>query len=88
MNHSVLLGLFVSACVLAAPAFASAEKDLCAIKLQALDSARTQLPPNQQTNLDTSIQQARAAGDRNTNDGARECIAIVDRALQEIQSSH
>ena len=87
MNRSVLLGLFVSACVLAAPAFASAEKDLCAIKLQALGTARTQLAPNQQANFDTNIQQAKAAGDKNTLDGARECIAIADRTLQEIQSS-
>ncbi|WP_338526498.1 hypothetical protein NUH87_14295 [Pseudomonas batumici] len=86
MNRSVLLGLFVSACVLAAPAFASAEKDLCAVNLQSLNSAKPQLDANQQANLETSIQQAKAAADRNTNDSARECVAITSRALQEIQN--
>ncbi len=88
MNRSVLLGLFVSASVLAAPSFASAEKDLCATNLQSLNSARTQLDSNQQANLDTSIQQAKAAADRNTDESARQCVAITSRALQEIQNGH
>lgn len=87
MKRSVLLGLFVSTCVIAAPVFASAEKDLCAMNLQSLNSAKTQLDSNRQANLETSIQQAKAAADRNTNDSARECVAITERALQEIRNS-
>ncbi|MBV6753312.1 MULTISPECIES: hypothetical protein [Pseudomonas] len=86
MNRSVLLGLFVTASVLAAPSFAS-PKDQCQVNLQTLSNARAQLGSSQQANLDTSVQQAKAAEAQKTEKGTDDCVAITDRALLEIQNS-
>ncbi|MGP0015920.1 hypothetical protein, partial [Pseudomonas sp.] len=69
MNRSVLLGLFVTASVLAAPSFAS-PKDQCQVNLQTLSNARAELGTSQQANLDTSVQQAKAAEAQKTEKGS------------------
>jgi len=87
MNRSVLLGLFVTASVLAAPSFAS-PKDQCEVNLQTLSNARAQLPStSQQANLDNSVQQAKAAEAQKTEKGTDDCVAITNRAILDIQNS-
>ncbi|NWA29050.1 hypothetical protein HX870_00395 [Pseudomonas gingeri] len=86
MNRSVLLGLFVTASVLAAPSFAS-PKDQCQVNLLTLSNARAELGTSQQANLDTSVQQAKAAEAQKTDKGTDDCVAITDRAILEIQNS-
>jgi len=86
MNRSVLLGLFVTASVLAAPSFAS-PKDQCQVNLETLSNARAQLGSSQQQNLDNSVQQAKAAEAQKTEKGSEDCVAITDRAILEIRNS-
>ncbi len=87
MNRSVLLGLFVTASILAGPSFAS-PKDQCQVNLETLSNARAQLPStSQQQNLDNSVQQAKAAEAQKTEKGSEDCVAITDRAILEIRNS-
>lgn len=86
MNRSVLLGLFITASVLAGPSFAS-PKDQCQVNLETLSNARAQLGSSQQQNLDNSVQQAKDHEALKTEKGSEDCVAITDRAILEIRNS-
>ncbi|WP_017904105.1 hypothetical protein [Pseudomonas asplenii] len=88
MKRSVLPGLFVVTALLAAPAFADGEKDLCATNLQTISNAKTTiLAADLQGEIANSVQQAQAAQAKNTAEGTKECISITQRAIQQIQNS-
>ncbi|MFC3943531.1 hypothetical protein CCU68_14430 [Pseudomonas gingeri NCPPB 3146 = LMG 5327] len=88
MKRSVLPGLFVIASLLAAPAFADGEKDLCTTNLLTINNAKTTiLAADLQGQIDNSVEQAKAAQAKNTTEGTKECIAITQRAIQQIQNS-
>jgi len=88
MKRSILPGLFVVTALLAEPAFADGEKDLCASNLQTISSAKTTIiAADLQGEIENSVQQARAAQAQNTQEGTRNCISITQRAIQQIQNS-
>jgi hypothetical protein len=89
MNRSVLLGLFVTASMLASPSFAAGD-DLCATNLQAIANAKTQtqtLAPEMRTRIEASVQQAKAYQAQNTEEGTKKCISETTQTLQEIQNA-
>ena len=88
MKRSVLLGLFVTASILASPGFAGNQEDLCEVNLQTIRDARTSIQsPDLQANMEATVQQAQAAQAKNTEEGTKECIALTTRAIQTIQNS-
>lgn len=88
MKRSVLLGLFVTASILASPSFAGNQEDLCQVNLQTIRDARTTIQsPDLQANMEATVQQAQAAQAKNTEEGTKECIALTTRAIQTIQNS-
>ena len=71
MKRSVLLGLFVTASMLASSSFAAGD-DLCATNLQAIANAKTQtLAPEIKTRVEASVQQAKAYQAQNTEEGTK-----------------
>jgi hypothetical protein len=87
MKRSVLLGLFVTASMLASSSFAASD-DLCATNLQAIANAKTQtLTPEVRTRVEASVQQAKAYQAQNTEEGTKKCISETTQTLQEIQNA-
>ncbi|NWB93274.1 hypothetical protein [Pseudomonas agarici] len=88
MKRSVLPGWLVIASLLAAPAFADSEKDLCASNLQNINTSKASvLAADLRGQIDSDIQQAQAAQTKDTAAGSKECIVITQRAIQKIQNS-
>lgn len=90
MKRSVLFALFASASLLTSPSFAAGgTEDLCEVNLQTISNAKTTIMASDlQSNIDASVQQAKAAQAKNTQEGTEECIAITTRAIQTIQNSN
>ncbi|MCE0461134.1 hypothetical protein [Pseudomonas uvaldensis] len=86
MKRSVLLGLFVTASMLASSSFAAGEGDLCDTNIKTIENLKTQI---QGTDLEaraaTSVQQAKAYRDQKTEEGTKKCISETTQTLQEIQ---
>lgn len=90
MQRVVFSGLFLTAALLAAPAFASNESDQCRMNLQNARDAQVSHPvANLQVkgDIETTLHRAEAAQARNNDDGARECISLTTQAMQKIQSN-
>jgi hypothetical protein len=90
MQRVVFSGLFLTAALLASPAFASNESDQCRMNLQNVRDAQVGHPvANEQVkgDVETTIHRAEAAYARNNDDGYRECISLTTQAMQKIQSN-
>lgn len=87
MKRSALAGLFMTAAMLASPAFAAGDKDLCQINLDKINSGKALLATDtsgKSGEIDTAVSQAKAAhaaGDE------KKCIEITSKALQDLQNS-
>ncbi|MBB3242862.1 hypothetical protein FHW68_004420 [Pseudomonas sp. Tn43] len=89
MKRSVLLGLFVTASMLASPSFAGNTEDLCQVNLQTIANAKAQiLTPEMQSRVEASVQQAKAYQAMNTKEGTEKCIAETTQTIQEIQKAN
>ena len=89
MKRSALAGLFITAAMLASPAFAAgSDKDLCQINLDKLNNAKATLatdPTGKSGEIDTIVSQAmafHASGDD------KQCIEVTNKALQDLQNSN
>ncbi|WP_077046399.1 hypothetical protein [Pseudomonas sp. KK4] len=84
MKHSAIAGLFITAALLASPAFA-ADKDLCAANLQKIDdfaASAPSLPENSLDNIKAAQEKAKksqAAG----ND--KDCVEITSGLITKMQ---
>ncbi|WP_397449974.1 hypothetical protein [Pseudomonas sp. NA-150] len=90
MNHAVRIGLLLTAALLASPAFANNEDNLCQMNLQKIRDAQATNPnmtAQVKSELDSFINRAQAALERHSDDGARECISLTNQALQKAQSN-
>ncbi|MDE1167604.1 MAG: hypothetical protein PW845_20075 [Pseudomonas sp.] len=90
MKRVFPIGLCFAAVINMAPAFASGESNQCQNNLQKVRDAQAMInPANQQVKaeVDSTLHRAEAAFARNNDDGARECIALTQQALQKIQSN-
>lgn len=87
MKRSVLLGLFVTASMMASTSFAAAD-DLCEVNLQTIANAKAQIQaPEMQARVEASVQQAKAHQAMNTKEGTEKCIAETTQTIQEIQKA-
>ena len=85
MKRSALAGLFITAAMLASPAFA-ADKDLCQINLDKINSGKTQLSTDtsgKSGEIDTAVSQAKAAHAAGDD---KKCIEITSKAIQDLQN--
>jgi hypothetical protein len=72
------------------PVFAGNESSLCQINLQKVREAEASISATNlqlKGDVETTLHRAEAAFARNNDDGARECIALTNQALQKIQSN-
>ena len=87
MKRSALAGLFITAAMLASPAFAAGDKDLCQINLDKINNGKALLATDtsgKSGEIDTAVSSAKAAyaaGDE------KKCIEITSKALQDLQNS-
>jgi|GEM_PF-532816 len=90
MKRSVLLGLFVTASMLASSSFAAGGTDsLCETNLQTIANAKNQIQaPDLQARVEASVQQAKAHQALNTKEGTEKCIAETTQTIQEIQKAN
>jgi len=87
MKRSVLLGLFVTASMMASTSFAATD-DLCTVNLQTIANAKSQIQaPEMQARVEASVQQAKAHQAMNTKEGTEKCIAETTQTIQEIQKA-
>ena len=64
MKRSALAGLFMTAAMLASPAFAASDKDLCQINLDKINNGKALLATDtsgKSGEIDTAVSQAKAA---------------------------
>lgn len=86
MKRSVLLGLFVTASMLASTAFAA--DNLCTVNLQTIANAKAQLQaPEIQARVEASVQHAKAYQALGTKEGTEKCIAETTQTIQDIQDA-
>ncbi|MCD9115930.1 MULTISPECIES: hypothetical protein [Pseudomonas] len=87
MKRSVLLGLFVTASMLASSSFAAGgTEDLCEANLQTIANAKNQIKaPDVSARVEASVQQAKAYQAQNTKEGTEKCISETTQTIQDIQ---
>ncbi|AXP06961.1 hypothetical protein ACWA6H_24725 [Pseudomonas bijieensis] len=87
MKRSVLLGLFVTASMLASSSFAAGgTEDLCEANLQTIANAKNQIKaPDVSARVEASVQQAKAHQAQNTKEGTEKCISETTQTIQDIQ---
>ncbi|MET0774717.1 MAG: hypothetical protein ABWZ65_04405 [Pseudomonas mandelii] len=83
MKRSVLLGLFVTASLMASTSFAA--EDLCAVNLKTIENAKAQIAPEMTEQVAASVKKAKADQALNTKKGTDDCIAETTQTIQEIQ---
>lgn len=87
MNRSALAGLFMTAAMLASPAFAAGDKDLCQINLDKINNGKALLATDtsgKSGEVDTAVAQAKAAHAAGDD---KKCIEITSKTLQDLQNS-
>ncbi|WPN49858.1 MULTISPECIES: hypothetical protein [unclassified Pseudomonas] len=85
MNRSVLLGLFVTASIMASPSFAA--EDLCAVNIKTIENGKAQIPPDVAKQVDASLEKARADQAKGTKEGTDDCIAETTQTIQDITNA-
>ncbi len=87
MKRSALAGLFITAAMLASPAFAAGDKDLCQINLDKINNGKALLATDtsgKSGEIDTAVSSAKAAQAAGDD---KKCIEITSKALQDLQNS-
>ena len=75
MKRSVLLGMFVTASMLASPSFAA--EDLCAVNLKTIENAKSQTPPEMTDQVMESVTKAKADQAKGTKEGTEDCLSLI-----------
>lgn len=90
MKHALLAGLLLTAFVLPFAASANDDNTQCQMNLSKARDAKVAKPDLSEavrSDVDTTIHRAESALARHNDDGARECVALTQQALQKIQSN-
>lgn len=87
MKRSALLGLFVTASILASPSFAAGgSDDLCETNIKTIENTKTQVQGSDlEARVEASLQQAKAHQAQHSEEGTKKCISETTQTLQEIQ---
>ncbi|RON25979.1 MULTISPECIES: hypothetical protein [Pseudomonas] len=86
MKRSVLLGMFVTASMLASPSFAA--EDLCAVNLKTIENAKSQTPPEMTDQVMESVTKAKADQAKGTKEGTDDCIAETEQTIQQLKNAN
>lgn len=86
MKRSVLLGLFVTASLMASTSFAA--EDLCAVNLKTIENAKAQISPEMSDQVMDSVKQAKADQAKGTTQGTDDCIAETTQTIQDIKNAN
>ena len=86
MNRSVLLGLFITASMMASTSFAA--EDLCAVNLQTIQNGTTQIPPEMADQVKASVAQAKADQAKKTPEGTKACIDETNDIIKAVTDAH
>ena len=90
MKHALLTGLLLTAFALPFAASANDDNSQCQMNLSKVRDAkvaRPNLSDAVKSDVDTTVHRAESALARHNDDGARECVALTQQALQKIQSN-
>ncbi|TFB36413.1 hypothetical protein [Pseudomonas sp. F01002] len=84
MKHSAIAGLFITAAILASPAFA-ADKDLCAANIQKIDDFAASAPSLPESSLDNikAAQEKSKAAQAAGND--KDCVEITTGIIKKME---
>ncbi|MGE8188258.1 hypothetical protein [Pseudomonas sp. NPDC086278] len=85
MKRSVLLGLFVTASLMASTSFA---EDLCAVNIKTIENAKAQISPDMTDQVKDSVEQAKADQAKGTKQGTDDCIAETTQTIQDIKNAN
>ncbi|WP_433738605.1 hypothetical protein [Pseudomonas putida] len=85
MKRSVLLGLFVTASIMASPSFAA--DDLCTINLKTIENGKAQIPPEMADQVMASVEKAKADHAKGTKEGTDDCIAETNQTIQDLKNA-
>lgn len=89
MKRALLTGLLLTAITLPFAARANDENNQCQMNLSKIRDtqvANPNLSDAVKSDVDTTVHRAESALARHNDDGARECVALTQQALQKIQS--
>jgi hypothetical protein len=88
MKRSVLLGLSVTASLMASTSFA-ATRDECTENLHTIDNAKAQYETMDiRPQVEASLEKARALKNENTEQGTKECIVETTQTIQLLQNAN
>lgn len=90
MKHALLAGLILTAFALPFAASANDDNNLCQMNLSKIRDAKTARPDLSEavkSDVDTTVHRAESALARHNDDGARECVALTQQALQKLQGN-
>ena len=85
MKRSVLLGLFVTASMMASTSFAA--EDLCAVNLKTIENAKAQISPEMTDQVAASVKKAQADHALGTKKGTEDCIAETNQTILDIRKA-
>lgn len=90
MKHALLTGLLLTAFAQPFAVSANDDNSQCQMNLSKVRDAkvaRPNLSDAVKSDVDTTVHRAESALARHNDDGARECVALTQQALQKIQSN-
>ena len=86
MKRSVLLGLFVTASMMASTSFAA--EDLCAVNLKTIENDKAQIQaPEIQERVAASVEKAKEYQAKGTQKGIEDCIAETNDTILDIKKA-
>ncbi|EJZ56448.1 MULTISPECIES: hypothetical protein [Pseudomonas] len=87
MKRSVLLGLFVTASMLASTSFA-ATKDECTENIHTIENAKAQYATMDiRSQVEASLAKAKALNAQNTDQSSKECIVETTQTIQLLRNA-
>jgi hypothetical protein len=89
MKHALLAGLLLTTFALPFAANANDDNAQCQMNLSKIRDAKVANPTLSdalRSDIDTTVHRAESALARHNDDGARECVALTQQALQKAQT--
>ncbi|MBD9443748.1 hypothetical protein [Pseudomonas sp. PDM04] len=89
MKRSVLLGLFVTASMMASTSFAASKTDnLCETNIQTIENGKAQVKPEMQGQIEASLNKAKALLNKGDETSIKQCITETQQTMTELQKTN
>ncbi|MEZ1317724.1 hypothetical protein QIW53_17020 [Pseudomonas fluorescens] len=89
MKRSVLLGLFVTASMMASTTFAASKTDnLCETNIKTIENNKAQVKPDMQGQIEVSLNKAKALLNKGDDTSIKQCITETEQTLTELQKTN